>query len=471
MRNRLLLSYGALVLVILVVLGVPLGATFARGERRDLTQRVQHDALSLALLSARQLEERDYDTLGSLAAGYTERTGARVVITDALGLSVADSDDTSRPLGRDFSTRPEIAAALRGEESVGIRTSETLNSQLLYVAAPVETGGRLHGTVRVTYPTSFVQSRIRRLWALLAGIGAVILGFSMLVATGLARALSAPLSNLAATARRLGDGDLHARADTTSSLPEIAVLSGVINDTAGKLDVLVSAQREFVSQASHQLRSPLAALRLRLENLEDDLAGGQAESVAACLREVQRLSRLVDGLLTLARLDEMSARPELVQLADVVAERAQVWEPYASERDVAIDVDCQRPVAAFATPGHLEQVLDNLISNALEVSPAGSRLTLRVTESAAYVEVHVIDQGPGLSAEDRNRAFDRFWRSSRASRTSAGSGLGLAIVRRLVVADGGQVELQPGSDSGLDAIIRLRRGAASVLGRGVDPIA
>ena len=173
MRNRLLLSYGVLVLVILVVLGVPLGATFARGERRDLTQRVQHDALSLALLSARQLEERDYDTLRSLAAGYTERTGARVVITDELGLSVADSDDASRPLGRDFSTRPEIAAALRGEESVGIRTSETLNSQLLYVAEPVETGGRLHGTVRVTYPTSFVQSRIRRLWALLAGIGAV----------------------------------------------------------------------------------------------------------------------------------------------------------------------------------------------------------------------------------------------------------------------------------------------------------
>jgi signal transduction histidine kinase len=468
MRNRLLLSYGALVLVVLVVLGVPLGATFARAERRELEQRVQHDALSLALLSAQELQDRRYPPLRSLAADYTARTKARVVITDANGLSVADSEETRLPLGRDFSTRPEVAAALRGAESVGTRASTTLGTELLYVAEPVATGGRIHGTVRVTYPTSFVQARIRRVWTLLAATGLLILGFAMLLATVLAQTLSAPLRALAGTARQLGAGDLTARADSTASLPEVAVLADVLNDTAGKLDALISRQREFVSHASHQLRSPLAALRLRLENLEDDLDGAPAESVAASLREVQRLSRLVDGLLALARLDEMSAAPETIGLTELVAERLQVWEPYAAERSVTLALEADRPVAAVATVGHLEQVLDNLISNALEVSPAGGRLILRVTDPGWFAEVHVLDEGPGLSEEDRARAFDRFWRAADGSGSKSGSGLGLAIVQRLVTADGGEVALQAAPGGGLDAVVRLRRSERAVAGRRFD---
>jgi signal transduction histidine kinase len=465
MRKRLLLSYGALVLAVLVVLGVPLGATFARAEWRELKQRVKHDALSLALLSTQELQDRNYQPLRKIAADYTERTQARVVITDAQGVSVADSEETTLPLGRDFSTRPEIGAALRGQESVGTRASATLNQNLLFVAEPVATGGRIHGAVRVTYPTSFVQSRIRRLWTLLAAAGVLILGFAMLIASALAQTLSAPLRALSSTARRLGAGDLKARADTTASLPEVALLADVLNDTAGKLDALISRQREFVSQASHQLRSPLAALRLRLENLEEDLTGSQADSVGAALSEVQRLSRLVDGLLTLARLDEMSAAPEPVSLTDLVEERRQVWEPYAAERSVTLVLDADRQVAAYATAGHLEQVLDNLISNALEVSPAGGRLILRVSDPGSHAEVHVIDEGPGLSAEDRVKAFDRFWRAADGAARSAGSGLGLAIVQRLVTADGGEVALNAAPGGGLDAVVRLRRSERPVAGR------
>ena len=468
MRNRLLLSYGALVFVVLVILGVPLGALFARAERRELTQRVKHDALALALLSAQELQEQEYASLRPLAADYTARTRARVVITDSAGISVADSEDTGRPLGRDFSTRPEIAQALRGQESVGARRSETLDAELLYVAEPVAAGGQLVGTVRVTYPTSFVQARIRRLWALLAATGALILALAMLAATVLARAVSAPLTGLADTAKQLGAGDLRARADTSSSLPEITILASVINDTATKLDALVSRQREFVSQASHQLRSPLAALRLRLENLQDDVAASHAPSVAACLGEVHRLSRLVDGLLALARLDESAAAPEPVDLTGLVADRVEVWEPYASERQVSIVVDADRPASALATAGHLEQVLDNLISNALEVSPAGSRLVLRVHDTGAFVEVHVIDQGPGMSESDRLRAFDRFWRSTTPGRSAGGSGLGLAIVQRLVLADGGEVSLEAAPSGGLAAVVRLRRTERIVSGRRFD---
>lgn len=468
MRNRLLLSYGALVLAVLVALGVPLGVTFARGERRDLEQRVQHDALALALLSAEQLEQRQFDSLRGIVHDYTARSGARVVITDAKGTSVADSEDDRRELGRDFSTRPEVSDALRGEESIGTRFSDTDGRDLLYVAVPVATGGRIHGSVRVTYPTSFVQARIYRVWAVLAAVGALILAVSVLVAAALARALSAPLRDLAATAQRLGAGDLQARADSSTSLPEVAVLAEVLNDSAAKLDVLVTRQREFVSHASHQLRSPLAALRLRLENLQEDLDGERAASAAACLGEVQRLSRLVDGLLTLARLDEAAAAPLPISLDDVVADRIEVWAPYAAERSVLLERESDRPVAALATPGHLEQVLDNLISNALEVSPPGSRLTLRVDERRDLAEVHVVDQGPGLPTEERERAFDRFWRSGTSHATSGGTGLGLAIAQRLVTADGGRIALEPAPSGGLDAVVRLRRSDLTVPVRRYD---
>lgn len=474
MRSRLLLSYGALVTVVLLVLGVPLGATFARAERRDLEQRVKHDALSLALLSVQALQDKRYDVLRTLTSDYTRRTNARVVITDAAGVSVADSDSATTydqgavALGRDFATRPEIAGALQGKEQVGTRRSADLGTTLLYAAEPIATGGRLHGTVRVSYPTSIVQARARRVWALLAATGVLVLAFAMLVAAALARTLSTPLRRLADTARQLGAGDLSARADEASSLPEVALLADVLNDTAAKLDVLVERQREFVSHASHQLRSPLAALRLRLENLEDDLSGAQAASVAASLREVQRLSRLVDGLLTLARLDEMNAAPEPVDITGLVSDRIEVWAPYAAERAVTFALIAEPHIEAMATAGHLEQVLDNLIANALEVSPPGATVTLSVTAPDAYAEVHVSDEGPGLSAADRVKAFDRFWRADGGQRATSGSGLGLAIVQRLVTADGGRVALDEAHGGGLDAVVRLRRAERAVAARRVD---
>jgi signal transduction histidine kinase len=466
MRNRLLISYGALVLAVLVILGVPLGVSFARSERRQLQDAVRHDALALALRSAAELEAKTYAPVRALASEYAGRTGARVVVTDSAGISVADSDPRAE-LGRDFSTRPEIATALRGEETVGTRRSDTLDTDLLFVAEPVATAGRIHGAVRITYPTSVVQSRITRAWLLLLATGVVVLALAMLLAVFLARTLAAPLRGLTSRAAELGAGDLTSRADTEQGPEEVRLLAAVFNDTAERLQALLVRQQDFVAHASHQLRSPLAALRLRLENLEDDLSGNQAADVAAALREVQRLSRLVDGLLALARLDSAEATPTPVSLPALLAERGQVWEPYASERGVAVVVEASGELTVLASPGHLEQVLDNLIANALEVAPHGSTLTLRAVEVGEYGELHVIDEGPGMSAEDREHAFERFWRS-RESRPAGGSGLGLAIVQRLVHADGGEVALRPVVAGGIDAVVRLPRTADASRARRVD---
>ena len=138
-------------------------------------------------------------------------------------------------------------------------------------------------------------------------------------------------------------------------------------------------------------------------------------------------------------------------------ERVDAWGDLASERGVALRAEVEPGVHVRSSRERLDQVLDNLISNALAASPPGSGVTVSAEPAGDWVELHVIDEGPGLSAEDRHRAFDRFWRGAGGS----GSGLGLAIVKRLVVADGGEVELRPSAAGGIDAVVRLKAASSS----------
>jgi signal transduction histidine kinase len=216
-----------------------------------------------------------------------------------------------------------------------------------------------------------------------------------------------------------------------------------------KLEQLLESQQAFVADASHQLRTPLTALRLRLENLQHGLP---APELAGALAEVDRLARLVNGLLALARADAAALPASSLTLADAVGERLEAWSALAAERDVRLVAGIDGDAEVRASPERLEQVLDNLIANALEAAPPASAVTISTRRARGRIELHVRDEGPGLTAEERARAFDRFWRG----RNGSGSGLGLAIVRRLVVADGGDVELLPAPGGGIDAVVRLR---------------
>ena len=381
------------------------------------------------------------------------------MIVDAAGLLVADSDPPANAQGagqRSFASRPEIARALRGRESTGTRHSDTLGIDLLYVAVPVASGGEVHGAVRVTYPLSFVSDRVRRNWLVLAGTGGVVLVAVFLVSLWLARSVTRPLADLEHAAARLGNRDLAARAPVHSGPPEVRLLAEEFNATATQLQELVGAQQAFVADASHQLRTPLAALRLRLENLEDEVDGSAAEDVEGARAEVQRLTRLVDGLLTLARAEQGASAPADIDVGSVMSGRRDAWAAFTDERAVRVELRIEPGLHARATPGRLEQVLDNLLNNALEVAPAGTAITLAARAHSGLIEIRVTDAGPGMSDEEMARAFDRFWRSTGSRRENAGFGLGLSIVRQLVAADGGQVELERSAPGGLAVVMHLR---------------
>jgi signal transduction histidine kinase len=455
--RRLLLSYLAITAIVLVALEIPLGRFYQQRETGRLTVGVERDATVLAGLYEEGLEQ-GAALDASLATDYAKRTGVRVVVVDEQGRSLID---TAGPNDRDFSSRPEIMTALRGQRATGIRHSDTLGKDLLYAAVPSASAGEVHGAVRLTLDTGEVTAAVHRFWLGLIAIAAVVLAVMAAVGWALARSVTRPLRRLTAAASRFATGDLGAASGDPHAPPEIAALGSTMNMMAQRLDQLLAEHRAFVADASHQLRTPLTALRLRLENLQSDLSGSpSSDDLTAAIDETNRLTALVTDLLQLARV-EQTAAPEAVDLVGCARERVDTWAAIADAGEVKLDLVAPAlPVRVRAVANGIEQILDNLIDNAILASPPGG--TVRVSVGAGEQGHHltVIDEGPGLADDAKTQALTRFWRSDDAS---PGTGLGLPIARALAEASGGCLVLEDAPAGGL--AVRVTLPAADVAGR------
>ncbi len=291
---------------------------------------------------------------------------------------------------------------------------------------------------------------MRNYWFVLAGIAAVVLAVAAIIGLRFARWIRQPLEGLELAAAEAGSGDLAARAPVPDGPPELRQLALEFNDMVARVEGLVSAQQEFVADASHELRTPLTALRLRLENLERHVGEGGRGSLHAAENEVGRLSGLVDELLALARADAGTAPAETVDLVAVVRGRLDTLRPGLD--GARLELVAEDAVVARAGADRVAQVVDNLVSNAIRHAPQSTRIVVSVVSEGSHAELRVRDEGPGLTKEQKARAFDRFWR---AGSGAPGSGLGLAITRRLVELDGGTVELRDPPSGGLEVVVSL----------------
>jgi signal transduction histidine kinase len=456
--RRLLATYLLLTLVVLIALELPLALGYRDHQIDQLKSGIERDAFVLGAYVSDSLAGGTPLDLSAVVANYAASTDGRVVIVNEAGDVIADSEpnDTGQ---RNFLSRPEIADALNRQIATGTRFSTTLGTGLLYVAVPISVGDKVLGAIRVSFSTEQVDAEVRRYWLLLFGAGLITLMLAAAVGILLARWVTRPLAALRDAATQIGEGDLSVRADVDRGPPEIKELASAFNSNAVRLEELLTAQEQFVADASHQLRTPLTALRLRLEMLELDADDDVGDDLEGARDEVQRMSRMVDGLLALARAERTHVpRPDRLELNDQLRERAMAWQPLASERGVHISSEECR-LKARCSADMLSQVLDNLIANALEVAPEGSTLRLHATTedspSGSVVAVHVVDEGPGLSDGQRERAFDRFWRATNERGELGGTGLGLAIVQKLVESEGGRAELRPAPGGGLDAVLLL----------------
>jgi signal transduction histidine kinase len=443
MTRRLVLSYLAITLIVLVLLEVPFAVLFAQRELDRLTGDVERDAAVIATIYEDALEDGTEPDPGP-ATRYAERTGARVVVVDSDGISVVDTDQATP---RDFSTRPEIVTALTGARATGTRPSETLGTELLYVAVPVASSGTVHGALRVTLGTSEVDERVRRFWWGLAATAAVVLAAIALAGWLIARSVTMPLRRLNDTARRFGSGDLTVDTAAAHGPPELRELADTMSTMAVQLATILEQQRAFVADASHQLRTPLTGLRLRLENLQatlDDPA--DTAEVELAIDEIVRLSTLVNDLLQLART-ERSIPPAAQDLTTIVAQRVDTWSAAADTARIRLDLrGGTTPLTVLAVPGAIEQIIDNVLDNAIGVAPPETTVTVALESGRERHRLTITDEGPGLDDDDKERALRRFWRGD-AQRP--GSGLGLAIAEALARGSGGTLTLHDGPTRGL----------------------
>jgi signal transduction histidine kinase len=400
-------------------------------------------------------------TLTSQLYGDAENTARREAQTAALLLATGDAPSRQAltrlvdAYEQETPGRMEILPDKVDRESLHWGDAPALGADGLVLVVPAKDAG----AIRISYPSAPLRDRLWQIWGFRAALAVAVLIVAAVLGAVLAKRLTRPLRQLNRMAGRLRDGDLTARVEETGP-PEIRTLARTLNTATETIDTLLGSQRAFIGDASHQLRTPLTALRLSLDNIADGVDDPDVrEDVALATAEVVRMGRLVNGLLALARAEATVATPEPVRIGDVVTDRFGAWRAAADERGVRLVYRSDVPdLRALVSPGHLEQVLDNVLSNALEVSPDDGTITVRGAREADTVLVEVVDDGPGLPAADRQRAFDRFWRGQGLTGRS-GSGLGLAIVKQLVVDDGGAVSLDVHEGRGLAVRIVLRGSA------------
>ncbi|PRY30736.1 sensor histidine kinase [Pseudosporangium ferrugineum] len=458
MTRRLLLTYATFALLILVSLEVPLGYVYHRNEEQHAFAQLEHDAEVLAAFVDTALSRRESAQVDLLAHESAERLGGDVDVVDHRGVLLSSTHPGKHAHG-DLATAPDIRTVLSGQGRISTRTAESGGVDIMSVAVPIHPGVASLGAVRVSVPLHPVETRIHRFWAILAAVGIAVLLAAALVAFWLARWISKPVRALEEATRSLPDGPLPSAA-VAAGPPELRRLAETFSATANRIQTLIRTQRAFIGHASHQLKTPLAALRLRLENLEDDIGPAGERNLRAALTEADRLAQMVETLLAMARYEQSDLPLEEADLPAAVADRVFLWSSLATEHEVRLAADGPDGVRVRAMPGAVDQILDNLLSNALRVAPAGSAVRIAWSVRDATAELHVVDEGPGLSPEHRLRALDPFWRAPGAAK--GGTGLGLSLVHKLAGAGGGDVELRAAEGGGVDAVVTFPAGAADL---------
>jgi signal transduction histidine kinase len=448
--RRIAVAVLALITVLMAVVAIPLGLLISAQDRSDFQASTRTAAATVANVAEERLDDGDHGPALGRSIREMGRQGDQLAVYNAAGQLIAST-----------AGRPAVNRAVRHP----VRSLVSYPSRdRLVVLAPVvpDSGSGSVGTVALSRPTVGLDHRIMVLWSLIAAVAAAALATAAVVAVGLARWLSRPITTLAAAARRLGEGELGTRTRVSTGPPEAQNLSAAFDTMAARIELLVRGNQALMADVSHQVRTPLAALRLRLDLLAQDTDEATAAELAGAQEEIARLARMTNGLLAVARAENTTVQARPMDASVVARDRAGTWRPVASERGVALAVAATEPVPVRLGQDHLEQILDNLLANALDALDANGTITVTTQVAGSQAQLVVRDDGPGMSPQQRQAAFHRF------TTGGGGAGLGLAIVDRLVTVNGGTVTLSDTPGGGLTVTIGLPRRAAPATAPAAD---
>ncbi|GAA4566878.1 HAMP domain-containing sensor histidine kinase [Micromonospora coerulea] len=448
MRRRLVISYLLLMVLVLLALETPLAATLASRETDRVRADRLADATRFASLAGPALRGGGPGPLDAELGAYDQLYGIGAAVVDRDGRTVVASRGWRAGQG----TTSALDTALAGQQFSGPESVWPWADGPVVVAVPINDGGEVLGAVVTATPADRVRRTVTSWWLLLAGIGLLAVLACVSTAFGLAGWVLRPVTELDAVTHEIAEGDRGARVRPRLGPPELRRLAASFNNMADVVSDVMDRQRAFVAHASHQLRNPLTALRLRVEELGPSLADadGRAEHRLA-LEETDRLALVLDALLTLARAEREENQRITVDAAALAASRVTAWQPLARHRSVTLRlVGVDAPAYARTVPTAIDQALDALIDNAVKFSGAGGEVTVIVRAADGGTALEVRDTGPGMTTSQLDQATERFWRAPDVQNVD-GAGLGLTIVAVLVDASDGRLTMRRGEPRGLVA--------------------
>jgi signal transduction histidine kinase len=292
-------------------------------------------------------------------------------------------------------------------------------------------------------------------WPVFTGIVAAVLALA--VVQLLAHGMTSPLREMAAAAKAMAQGDYDRRV-TATSRDEVGELARAFNAMAAELAEADRMRRDLVANASHELRTPIGALRATLENLVDGVETPDQATLASMLRQVERLGTLVGQLLDLSKLESGAVPLERAAVAagPLLDRVVDEWRGKAEGRGVRLSADVPQELVLHVDEERLLQVLGNLVANAIRHSPPGGAVVVRAGAADSRTRIEVVDEGPGIRPDDAERVFERFYRSDPARAvTEGGAGLGLAIARWIVELHGGVIRPEAAEPNGCRMVVEL----------------
>ncbi|WP_369174842.1 ATP-binding protein [Streptomyces sp. R28] len=470
MRTRVLTVVLAFAVLAVAGFAVPLLGVTATQRTEQLVAARTADLDRFAGLAEQAAESGDPGALTAEVTRYTELYGESVVVVDARRAPVAQ---TGGMHAADPAVARLVDAALRNQPVSPGGTLRPWSRGDKLLARPVGTGTRVSGAVVLRASVRAAADDIALRWALvLAGAGLFAVA-CVLLARAATRWVVRPLHRLDRAVGTLAAGlpAEHARA---GGPPELRQLATGFNRMADAVTTALEQQRRLVADTSHQLRNPLAALRLRIDSLEPRLPDSATRTYTGVTAELERMEHLLDDLLALAhaehRAGELAVTDGPQACCDataVIAAQAQLWHLVAEQDGVRLEFSRGPSVLMACTEGELAQVADILLDNAIKYAGSGARVETRCFTDGPDAVFEVRDDGPGLASGELPHAGTRFWRSER-HREVRGSGLGLAIAEQLAAGRGGRIEFAAAEPHGLRVRVRLPRaehGASGAKGR------
>ncbi|MCF3132252.1 sensor histidine kinase [Streptomyces olivochromogenes] len=449
MRRRLMIVLMVLMGAAMLLLSLPLADSYASGRTERLLLQRRSEAVRFADLADRVRTRADRIELSAEISRYAELYGASLVVVDTTGRTVARAG-TTLVVSADSTAGEALRRALTGRSTEQLPTVRPWGPDTVVLAEPVGQDERVSGAVLVAAPTDAARRDVSVRWSLIAAGALSAFSAAALAAVAIARWLMRPVRDLDRAVEGLAAGSLQTRVVTESGPPELRRLRKHFNAMAEAVADSVGRQRDFVADASHQLRNPLATLVLRLENVEPHLHPGPGrDEHARALEEAERLEELLDGLLALARVESGTTQPVDQDVSRAVRERVAAWGPVFRDAQLELTVTAVPDgLTARALPDAVGRFLDAVLDNATKFIPPCGHVEVRAVPRDGEVTVSVCDDGPGADEEQLPLLIRRFARAPEHQNVP-GSGLGLAIVDEIAQLSGGRLTVAGNLPHGL----------------------